>query len=169
MVKNLPAMQETQVWSPSWEGPLEKEIATHSSILTWKTPWIEEPMYSGLEGEPGGLPSMGLHRVGHDWSDLAAAAESMESPRVGHNWVINTHTHYLSLLNSMQKELTFFFLFNKSGEFFNQSGGPVVRTWNFHGWDPGSIPGQGTKIPHAVLCLPPHQNQSEVIIFLYLK
>ena len=44
---------------------LEKEMATHSSILAWK---IQGP------GEPGGLPSMGLHRVGHDWSDSAAAA-----------------------------------------------------------------------------------------------
>ena len=44
---------------------LEKEIATHSSVLAWRTPWT---------GEPGGLLSLGLHRVGHDWSDLAAAA-----------------------------------------------------------------------------------------------
>ena len=44
---------------------LEKEMATHSSVLAWRTPGT---------GEPGGLPSMGLHRAGHDWSDLAAAA-----------------------------------------------------------------------------------------------
>ena len=44
---------------------LEKEMATHSSVLAWRIPWREEP---------GGLPSMGSHRVGHDWSDLAAAA-----------------------------------------------------------------------------------------------
>ena len=44
---------------------LEKEMATHSSILTWRIPGT---------GEPGGLPSVGSHRVGHDWSDLAAAA-----------------------------------------------------------------------------------------------
>ena len=44
---------------------LEKEMATHSSILAWRIPGM---------GEPGGLPSMGLHRVGHNWSDLAAAA-----------------------------------------------------------------------------------------------
>ena len=46
---------------------LEKEMATHSSVLAWRIPGI---------GEPGGLPSMGSHRVGHDWSDLAAAAEA---------------------------------------------------------------------------------------------
>ena len=44
---------------------LEKAMATHSSTLAWKIPWMEEP---------GGLLSMGSHRVGHDWSDLAAAA-----------------------------------------------------------------------------------------------
>ena len=45
---------------------LEKEMATHSSVLAWRIPGA---------GEPGGLPSMGSHRVGHDWSDLAAAAD----------------------------------------------------------------------------------------------
>ena len=49
---------------------LEKEMATHSSILAWSIPGM---------GEPGGLPSMGSHRVGHDWSDLAAAAEQIIS------------------------------------------------------------------------------------------
>ena len=43
MVKNVPAMQETQVQSLSQEDPLEKGMATHSSILAWKIPWIEEP------------------------------------------------------------------------------------------------------------------------------
>ena len=43
MVKNLPAMQETQVPSLGWEDPLEKEMVTHSSILAWRIPWREEP------------------------------------------------------------------------------------------------------------------------------
>ena len=43
MVKNLLAMQETQAQSLGWEDPLEKEMATHSSILAWKIPWTEEP------------------------------------------------------------------------------------------------------------------------------
>ena len=46
---------------------LEKEMATHSSVLAWRIPGM---------GEPDGLPSMGSHRVGHDWSNLAAAAEA---------------------------------------------------------------------------------------------
>ena len=57
MVKNLPAMQETGVLSLGWEDPLEKEIATHSSILAWRIPWTEEP---------DGPQSMGLQRVGYD-------------------------------------------------------------------------------------------------------
>ena len=50
-VKRLPAMQETQVRSMGQEDPLQKEMATHSSILAWRIPWTEEP---------GGLQSMGL-------------------------------------------------------------------------------------------------------------
>ena len=50
-------MQEVQVRSLAWEDPLEKEMATHSSILAWEIPWTEEP---------GGLQSMQLQRGGHD-------------------------------------------------------------------------------------------------------
>ena len=57
MLKNLPAMQETQVLSLGREDPLEKGISTHSSVLAWKIPWTEEP---------GGLQSTGLQRVSHD-------------------------------------------------------------------------------------------------------
>ena len=57
MVKNLPAMQETWVQSLGQEDPLEKEMATHSSILAWRNPWTEEP---------GGLQSMGSQGVGRD-------------------------------------------------------------------------------------------------------
>ena len=64
-VKNLPAMKETWVGSLGLEDPLEEEMATHSSVLAWRIPGT---------GEPGGLLSMGSHRVGHDRSDLAAAA-----------------------------------------------------------------------------------------------
>ena len=57
MVKRLPAMRETGIRSPGWEDPLEKEMATHSSILAWKIPWTEEP---------GRLQSMESQRVRHD-------------------------------------------------------------------------------------------------------
>ena len=56
-VKRLPAMRETWFQSPGGEDALEKEMATHSSILAWIIPWIEEP---------GGLHSTGSQRVGHD-------------------------------------------------------------------------------------------------------
>ena len=59
LVNDLPAVQEIWVWSLGWEDPLEKEMATHSSILAWKISWTEEP---------GGLQSMGSQRVGHDWA-----------------------------------------------------------------------------------------------------
>ena len=57
MVKHLPAMLETQVRSLGQEDPLEKEMATHSSILAWKISWTEEP---------GRRQSMGSQRVGHN-------------------------------------------------------------------------------------------------------
>ena len=56
-VKNLSGMQETQVQSLCWEDSLEKEMATHSSILAWRIPWTEEP---------GGLQSIGSQRVRPD-------------------------------------------------------------------------------------------------------
>ena len=56
LLKNPPVVQETWVQSLGGEGPLEKRMATHSSILVWKIPWTEEP---------GGLQSMGSQRVRH--------------------------------------------------------------------------------------------------------
>ena len=57
MVKNLPAMQETRFQSLGWEDPLEKGMATHSSILAWRIPWTEKP---------GGLQSMELQNIRHN-------------------------------------------------------------------------------------------------------
>ena len=57
MVKNLPAVQETLVSSLNWEDPLEKGMATHSSILAWRITWTEEP---------GRLQAMGSQRVIHN-------------------------------------------------------------------------------------------------------
>ena len=64
VVKNLPVIQELQetwVRSLGWEDPLRKGMASHSSVLSWRILWTEEP---------GGLQSIGLQRVGHDRSDL---------------------------------------------------------------------------------------------------
>ena len=63
MVKNLPAMRETQVLPLVWEDTLEKGMATHSNILAWRTLQTEEP---------GGIQSMGLQRGGYGWTSLVA-------------------------------------------------------------------------------------------------
>ena len=75
MVKHLPVVQETRAWSLGWEGPLEKEMATHSSTLAWKIPWTEEP---------GRLQYMGSQRVGHDWATSQA------------QYTLRVHTQLLS-------------------------------------------------------------------------
>ena len=59
-VRSLPAMQETRFQLLTWEAPLEKEKAAHSSVLAWRIPWTEEP---------GGPQSMGPRRVRHDWTN----------------------------------------------------------------------------------------------------
>ena len=63
-IKNLLAMQQTQVQSLGWKDLLEKGMATHSSILAWRIPWTEEP---------GRLQAIGSQRVGHDWATNALA------------------------------------------------------------------------------------------------
>ena len=69
-VKNLPAIQETQVWSLGQEDPLEKGMTTNSSILAWRIPWTEEP---------GGLQFIVLQRVGHNWVTKHKTALSFNS------------------------------------------------------------------------------------------
>ena len=69
-VNDLPATQKTQARSLGWEDPLEKGIATHSSILAWRIPWTEEP---------GGPQSTGSQRVGHDWA-------TKRQQQYIHNW-----------------------------------------------------------------------------------
>ena len=80
MVKRLPAMRETQVQSLGWEDPLEKEMATHSSILAWKIPWTEET------GRP---QTIGSPRVGHDWAtslSLFRVITYGEGCRINEGW-----------------------------------------------------------------------------------
>ena len=87
LVKNLPAVQETQVQSLGWEDPLEKEMANHSSILAWKIPWTEEP---------GGLQSMGLPRVRHDW---VTNTFSLSLSLPNQSWVPRLLISYCALLS----------------------------------------------------------------------
>ena len=74
-LKRLPPMWETWVQSLGWEDPLEKEMVTHSSILLWRIPWMEEP---------GGLQSMGSQRVGDDWA--TSLSLSFSTYRIQWNW-----------------------------------------------------------------------------------
>ena len=71
-----------RVWSLGREDPLEKGMATHSSILAWRIPWTEEP---------GGLQSIGSQRVGHNWSDLACTHLLSDL----HFVVLINHTHLI--------------------------------------------------------------------------
>ena len=83
-------MQEaykTRVWSLSWEDPLEKEMATHSSILAWKTPWTEEP---------GRLQSMGFQRVKHYWEHMHECKHIMKLQFYEVDFTLN-YSEYLLL------------------------------------------------------------------------
>ena len=90
LVKNPRALQETQetkFQSPGGEYPLEEEMATHSSIVAWRIPWIEEP---------GWLQSKGTQRVGHDWA-LAQRQRDKTTKcsmwLLNGSWIDNIHTH----------------------------------------------------------------------------
>ena len=82
MVKNSSAMQETQVQSLGWKDHLERGMATHSSMLTWRIPWTEEP----------------------------GVVQSRESQRVGHDWVTNTICHRISNVSGKLVSLGLSFL-----------------------------------------------------------
>ena len=106
---------------------LEKEIATHSSVLSWRI--------LGM-GEPGGLPSMGSHRVGHDWSDLAAAAEWEK--------ILANEATDKRLISKIYKQLMEFNIKQQQQGF---PGGSVVKNSPANAGDVGSIPDPGR--PHV--------------------
>ena len=81
-LKRLPPMPETQVWSLGWGDPLEKEMATHSSIPAWRIPWLEEP---------GRLQST-AQRVGHDW------ATSLTHILTLYFWICDTESYKVNSL-----------------------------------------------------------------------
>ena len=100
---NLPAIWETQVWSLGWEDPLEKGMATHSSILAWRTPWTEEP---------GGLQFMGSHRVIHNWmtnthNHWDSHMEQLTSSKLGKEYVKTIYCNpvYLIYMQSTSSEM----------------------------------------------------------------
>ena len=87
-LKCLPAMWETLVRSLDREDPLEKEMATHSSILAWEIPWTEEP---------GGLQSTGSQRVGHDWATSLSLTMYHLSTKPDHRNKTETKKYFMSL------------------------------------------------------------------------
>ena len=92
LVKHLPAMWETWVRFLGWEFPLKKEMATHSSTLTWKIPWKEET---------DRLQSIGLQRVGHDWATSLHFTSSCFSC----TWTENFQMYKLDLGNTQKAEI----------------------------------------------------------------
>ena len=104
MVKCLPAMWETWVRSLGWEGPLEKDTATHFSTLAWKISWTEEC---------DRLQSMGLQRVRHDWATSLSLSFLLDFPFFGHTVACSVVGKNEFWLNdwSASLRLTFFFAF----------------------------------------------------------
>ena len=88
-VKNLPAVQETQVRSLGQEHPLEKEMATCSSSLAWKILWV---------GEPGRLQSMGLQGVKHDWATEQMCYERVSASFKLSDILIMSHPHIFTFV-----------------------------------------------------------------------
>ena len=107
-VKNLPAKQETRVWSLGWEDPLEEGMADHFSILTWEIPGTEEP---------GRLQSKGSHRVGHDWSNWPHMHEILSNKKeqisdIQNN--MNTSQNFqLSERNWNRKYMFYYYMYRK--------------------------------------------------------
>ena len=87
MVRNLPAMWETQVWSLGWEDPLE--MATHSSILAWRIPWT---------WGPSGLQSVGLQRGRHNWATNPEGKGTVPLPEAKRNYYLLQVTHTMCLM-----------------------------------------------------------------------
>ena len=102
---------------------LEKEMATHSSVLAWRIPGT---------GQPGGPPSMGSHRVGHDWGDLAAAAAGTTSSTlssVGQHWRTEHYMVWLAprtdLQVTMQHDNNYMINAHHQGHFYLTTGTSV--------------------------------------------
>ena len=85
LVKNPPAMRETWVWSLRWEDPLVEGMATHSSILPWRIPWMEEP---------GGLQSMGSPRVRHATEHLSTNEPQIQRTLEVHSSILQGRIYY---------------------------------------------------------------------------
>ena len=123
MLKNPPAMQETQVQSLGQEDPLKKGMAVHSSILAWRIPWTEEP---------GRLQSMGSQRVRHDWTTNS----TLYRDKVWYSNCPTRSVHFLGgLLGVLIYDLAFEgVMMSLLPLFIHQASGtdwvPVVMNWS---------------------------------------
>ena len=127
MVKNLPVMQETWVWSLGWEDPLEKGMATYLVFLPGKSSWTEEL---------GGLQSLEFQRVGHDWANL-------------YIYILRLYIYiYICICIYRQRE--------KERDFSGGSDGKA-SAYNLGDWDSipglGKSPGEGNGNPLQSLSL----------------
>ena len=139
MVMTLPAMQETQVWSLGWEDTLEKGMATHSSTLAWRIPRSENP---------GGLQSMGLQGVGHDWVTFTfkSSLHILDTSPLPDMWFANiifpcVISTFISLTLSfteqkflilMRSNLSIFFLWHIRFDSTFKNSLPGPQSWRFY-------------------------------------
>ena len=121
----LPEFTQTHVHFTFHFHALEKEMATHSSVLAWRIPWMEKP---------GRLQSMGLHRVGHNWSDLAAAAAACPLSRWCHPSISSSVIPFSSCPQSFPTSGSFQMsqLFTSGGQSIGVSASTLVLPMNMH-------------------------------------
>ena len=154
-VKNLPAMQENWIQSHGWEGPLEKGMATHSTILAWRIPWTKEP---------GRLQSMGLQRVRHDWATNTFISFSSTSLGFPGGTGGKASTSYLPQTTSRASQVALVVKnppakLEKHFWLLGFSGGSDSKESAYNAGDPGSTPGlrrslgEGNSNPLQYCCL----------------
>ena len=151
MVKNLPAMWETRVWSLGWEDALEKRMTTHSSILAWRIPCTEEP---------DRLQSMGSQRAEHDWATNTHTTNELKfySRLFPHVWQLTTKNPsgnewwnkpwYLEIItlsdaNQTKTNIIWYHLYVESKKWHNiiysQNRNRLTDLGNKHGYQKGKV------------------------------
>ena len=154
MVKHLPAMQETRVWSLGQEDSLEKEMATHSSTLAWKIPWMEEP---------GRLQSMELQRVRHDW---ATSPSPCPLSQWCHPTISSSVLPYSSCPQSFPASGSFpvYWLFPSGDQTVGALTSASVLPMNSQGWYPLGMTGLITLPPKGLKSLLQHHSSKASIL-----
>ena len=138
-VKRLPTMRETQVQSLGREDLLEKEMATHSSILAWEIPWMEEP---------GGLQSMGSRRVRHDWVTSLSLSMEKQMGKLGKKPTTNSIPSVASPPQLSLPLFTFLSIHRWLRTSANSAPGPEASAQSC-GFGDSGVPGTSNWIPEA--------------------